>query len=134
METQTNYLSLPQKINSEFEIHDVDQAVRPIITKVGDTWTKHYRKSLISLPQTQTLSTDDLTKEKNKAFDLIDALSRSGSLDFDSGCQVHIFNAVCHSFDKTVLETLIQNNINPIQKLEGTMTLLSQIIHQNNSL
>lgn len=53
-----------------------------------------------------------------------------GTLEFDEGCQVHIFNAVYHSFDKTVLETVIQNNQNPLEKLEQTMTLLSHLIHQ----
>lgn len=74
-----NYLGVPNRIDSEFEIHDVDKAIRPIITKVQDKWTKTSKKSITSKDgQISTLLTDDLVKERNKAFDLLDALSRSG--------------------------------------------------------
>ena len=66
---------------------------------------------------------------KDKAFDLLDALSRSGSLPI-SNSELHVMMAVTHGFENDVTETIIQDNINPIEKLEKSTLLIGSIVHE----
>lgn len=61
------------------------------------------------------LSGDEQKSEKEKAFDLLDALSRSGSLFIDSS-ELHIVIGVTHGFEQSVMETIIREKLNPIEK------------------
>jgi hypothetical protein len=53
---------------------------------------------------------------KNEAFDLLDALSRSGSLDIQEA-SLHVLVATTHCFAETLMNTLLKDNINPIEKV-----------------
>ncbi len=53
-------------------------------------------------------------KERQKCFDLLDALTKSGALPIDYA-SLHIVIAATHCFDKSVMNTLIQGAY-PIQK------------------
>ena len=66
--------------------------------------------------------------EKEKAFDLLDALSRSGSLSV-SCSELHVVISVTHCFEKDVMGTVIQDNMNPIEKLEMSTLLVASLIH-----
>ena len=82
-----------------------------------------------SIFKRQKLSDDvDLKQEKDKAFDLLDALSRSGSLSIKSS-ELHVIVAVTHCFEKDIISTIIQDNINPIQKVESSTLLFASAIH-----
>merc|ERR1712157_689431 len=82
----------------------------------------------LSSPMTQNLGPDDIKAEKNKAFDLLDALSRSGSLPI-AYSELHVVVVVTHCFDKDVMSTVLCDNINPIEKLEGSTLLLASAVH-----
>ena len=69
-----------------------------------------------------------IQSERNQAFDLLDALSRSGSLPI-SCSELHVIVCVTHSFEKTVMNTLIQDNVNPIERLELSALLLASTIY-----
>merc|ERR1712194_755738 len=69
----------------------------------------------------------DILSEKKKAFDLLDALSRSGSLAI-SFSELHVVICATHSFEKNVMETVIVDNINPIEKLEMSTLLMASTI------
>ena len=71
----------------------------------------------LSKMETTQLSGPDLNNEKNKAFDLIDALSRSGALPIDHA-SLHVVMAATHCFDKTLMDCVIKGNVNPIEKVE----------------
>merc|ERR1712007_359347 len=60
--------------------------------------------------------------------DLLDALSRSGSLAIESS-ELHVIVAVTHCFEKDIIGTIIQDNINPIQKIESSTLLFASAIH-----
>lgn len=59
---------------------------------------------------------DEQKAEYDSAFDLLDALSRSGSLEIDYA-SLHIMVASTHCFGETLMNTLIKDNINPIEKV-----------------
>mmetsp|Transcript_27114 Transcript_27114/g.40611 ORF Transcript_27114/g.40611 Transcript_27114/m.40611 type:complete len:97 (+) Transcript_27114:2-292(+) len=66
-------------------------------------------------------------KERNKAFDLLDALSRSGSLPI-ACAELHVFVAATHCFENSLMATVIQDNINPIEKMEKSMLIVASTI------
>lgn len=53
----------------------------------------------------------------------------TGEFEF-SHSQFHILNGISHSFDKTLIESIIQDNINPIERVQQSAFLLTEVIHQ----
>ena len=76
-------------------------------------------------PTTSTLTGDAQKKEKDAAFDLLDALTKSGGLPVEHA-SLHVVAAM-HRFDKTVLETIVQNNMNPIDEAELSICFSSML-------
>jgi hypothetical protein len=110
-----------------------DASVRPTIISVGSEWTRHSQASLLAAPKQETLYSDQQDKERDKAFDLLDALTRSGSLPFDDA-ELHVVIGLTHCFDQSLMDTLIQKSINPIEKLEKTCLIAASVIHQTSPL
>ena len=67
-------------------------------------------------------------REKAKAFDLIDALTRSGALAFDAA-SLHVVVAATHRFDASIMDTVIKENVNPIERLERSSLIIASTIH-----
>ena len=66
--------------------------------------------------------------ERNKAMDLLEALSRSGTLPL-TDAQLHVFLCATHCFDKSLLETVIQDNVNPIDRVERSALIMAATLH-----
>jgi lipopolysaccharide transport system permease protein len=66
--------------------------------------------------------------EKHRAFDLLDALTKSGALPIDDA-SLHVVLAATHCFDKTLLDTVIQDNVNPIEKVERSLMIVGTTVH-----
>lgn len=62
------------------------------------------------------MSNSEQEEEKKQAFDLLDALSRSGSLDVDYA-SLHVVVAATHCFAESLMNTVVKDNINPIEKV-----------------
>jgi len=69
-----------------------------------------------------------MSSEKNRAMDLLTAISRSGSLPIESSV-LHVIVAVSHCFQKRIVETIIEDNINPIEKMKKSMMMIASVIH-----
>jgi len=83
-------------------------------------------------PTEQTLNNDEQEKERNKAFDLLDGLSRSGNLSFEHA-SFHVVLASTHCFDKSVMNTIIQDNVNPIEKVERSTLIVATTVHNKQA-
>ena len=59
----------------------------------------------LSKPETQTIGPPEQTVERNAAFDLLDALTRSGALPVEA-CSLHVGVAATHGFDRTLADTV----------------------------
>jgi hypothetical protein len=82
---------------------------------------------LLSKPKTESVHAAGQKDAKNAAFDLLDALTRSGALVVDEA-SLHVVLAATHCFDKTVVSAVVQDNINPIEKVERSMLIVSSAI------
>jgi hypothetical protein len=123
-----DFTGIPRLLDGAIEKFDADSALRSTTIKTGDKWTRLRQENLLTKPKMSNLYPEDIKSEKNKAFDLLDALSRSGSLPIPYS-ELHVVVCVTHCFDKSVMETVIQDNVNPIEKLEWSTLLLASTVH-----
>ena len=115
-------------LTRSFEALDEDAALRPTQIKTADVWQKKTRKGLLGRTSSLPMDSAEQVTETHKAFDLLDALSRSGTLPIAS-TELHVMVAATHCFDKSLLETVIQDNVNPIEKLERSALIVASAIH-----
>jgi hypothetical protein len=120
---------IPKRLDSTIEEHLSDYILRTSVIETGNSWTPLRQESLFTNIKSSTLSGDAIQSERNKAFDLMDALSQSGSLSI-AFSELHVIVCVTHSFEKNhVMSTLIKDNIDPIEKLEMSALLVASTIH-----
>jgi hypothetical protein len=77
---------------------------------------------------TQSLAVAEQKLEKQACFDFLDALTKSGQLSVE-GATLHVVMAATHCFDKNVINTLVQDNVNPIDKVERSQLIIASTIH-----
>ena len=65
----------------------------------------------------------------DQAFDLLDGLTRAGALSCDHA-SLHVVIAGTQCFDKTLMDTIIQDNINPIIKVQRSSLIVATTIHE----
>ena len=69
------------------------------------------------------MAEDDQRHHWDTAFDLLDALTQSGSIPIDDA-DLHVVLAATHCFDKTLINTIVQQNVNPIEKVERSILIM----------
>lgn len=126
-----DYTKIPAMLDSRFEQYGKGNVIRPTIIHPGSIWSKKSQKSLLSKPEDSTLDEDKQRSEKTKAFDLLDALTKSGALTVDHA-SLHIVMAATHCFDKTLLDTVVQDNVNPIERVEKSVLIMAATVHGQN--
>ena len=127
-----DYTKIPTELNQKFEELDEDAALRATIIKLGNVWTKKTQEALLAPMTTSTLNKNQQKLEQNKAFDLLDSLSRSGSLQCEYA-SLHVVIASTHCFDKNLMDSVIQDNINPIEKLERSELIVATTVHRESA-
>jgi hypothetical protein len=127
-----DYTKFPSLLDRRYEELDSDSVLRPTIINPGSVWSKKSYKSLMSGAETKPLLTDDQLLEKNAAFDLLDALSKSGALVMH-GASLHILIAATHCFDKSLMDTVVQGNVNPIERVERSALIMASTIHERSA-
>uniref|UniRef100_A0A7S2G5E7 Uncharacterized protein n=1 Tax=Haptolina brevifila TaxID=156173 RepID=A0A7S2G5E7_9EUKA len=123
-----DFTVIPQSLDAAYGRLDADSAIRPTRITIGDAWTKHSQPALLAAPRESTLGATEQKQAQQKAFDLLDALSRSGALTFDAA-SLHVLVAATHAFDRSLTETVIAQNVNPIEKLERSSLIIASTIH-----
>ncbi len=113
---------------TKYTRYNPDSSLCPTIINPGATWTKRSQAGLLSASQTTSLSADLQATEKSAAFDLLDALTRSGALPIEHA-SLHVIIAATHCFDQSVMDTVVQKNVNPIERVERSTLIMATIIH-----
>jgi hypothetical protein len=126
--TTTDFTRYPSLLDSRFEALDKQSSVRPTIINPGKTWTKRSQKALLAEPASAVWGEAEQLAEKNAAFELLDALSRSGGLSFDCA-SLHVVMAATHCFDASLMDTVVKGNVNPIERVERTMLIMASTVH-----
>ncbi len=124
-----DYTRIPAELDAKFERLDDDGALRPTIINTGDVWSRTAKKGLLSEPATESLFSDEQEEEKQRAFDLLDALTKSGALSVDHA-SLHVVLAATHCFDKTLVDTVVKGNVNPIEKVERSLVIAATTVHR----
>jgi hypothetical protein len=121
-------VNIPKLLDRAIELHDKNTALRSTTVETTNSgWTLIRQENLLSESKSRILRKHEIGKEKSRAFDLLDALSRSGSLEIPFS-ELHVLICATQEFEKTVMETVIQDNINPIEKLEVSTLLMASTI------
>eukprot|EP00005_Dracoamoeba_jomungandri_P000842 CAMPEP_0174250394 /NCGR_PEP_ID=MMETSP0439-20130205/578_1 /TAXON_ID=0 /ORGANISM="Stereomyxa ramosa, Strain Chinc5" /LENGTH=998 /DNA_ID=CAMNT_0015330449 /DNA_START=39 /DNA_END=3035 /DNA_ORIENTATION=+ len=128
VEAEEDYTLLPGKLDSQFSALDEDAALRATTIKPGKVWGKTSQKGLLSKPTTTSLTKNHQKDEKNKAFDLLDGLTRAGCLPI-ANASLHVVVAATHCFDNSLMDTVIVDNLNPIEKVERSSLIVASTIH-----
>mmetsp|Transcript_16499 Transcript_16499/g.46089 ORF Transcript_16499/g.46089 Transcript_16499/m.46089 type:complete len:638 (+) Transcript_16499:3566-5479(+) len=126
--SQLDFTAIPKLLDASMEKHDPDNALRSTTIKTSSSWTHKRQINLLSKPEANAMSSDEVKSEKSKAFELLDALSRSGSLGIEHS-DLHVIVCVTHCFENDVMGTVIQDNVNPIEKMERSTLLIGSAIH-----
>eukprot|EP00026_Physarum_polycephalum_P001947 Phypoly_transcript_01950.p1 GENE.Phypoly_transcript_01950~~Phypoly_transcript_01950.p1 ORF type:complete len:961 (+),score=229.34 Phypoly_transcript_01950:117-2999(+) len=124
-----DYTKVPAQLEQKFEEFDDSNSLRPTIINPGNTWTKTFHKSLLSEAEKKTIEVEEQNTERNKAFDLLDALTKSGALSVDFA-SLHVIIASTHCFEHSIITTIIKDNVNPIEKVENSALIVASTIHQ----
>merc|ERR1712228_656951 len=112
--------------------HDMDSSLTSTKLNVGPSWMRKRSESLLLQPKSESLSSSKKKAERNKAFELLDALSRSGFLPIDCA-ELHVIIATTHCFDKSLINTVVKDNINPIEKIEKSLLLIGSTFYCMNA-
>jgi len=118
---------LPAELDNNVDKYVPGQSICATTIKPSTTWTKKFQKKLLAKPEETTLGADQLHTEKNRAFDLLDALTKSGALPLHNTV-LHVVIANTVSFDKSLLHTVTRDNINPIEKAEAVAVTISSAL------
>lgn len=121
--------SLPNLLQNKFDKYGTSDSIRPGIVRAGEIWKRQRQENFFSSLKESNLVSNNLKTEKQRAFDLLDALTRSGGLSVDHS-SIHVFIATAHCFEENLLSTVIERNINPIVELEKSTLLMASVIHE----
>lgn len=122
-----DFTVVPKLLDSKIEKYDNDDALRSTIIKAGAVWTRVRQENLLTFAKLSTLVGPVVEDERRKAFDLLDAISRSGTLPIDCA-ELHIIVGVAHCFENDCMGTIIQDNVNPIEKVEKSSLMIAGTI------
>lgn len=119
---------VPAEMDRSISALDVEGAVRLATITPSDSWTKK-SAGLVASPKKSVLGATEQKQERNAAFDLLDVLSMSGALVVNNA-HLHVLIAATHSFDKSIMETLVQDSVNPIEKVMRSTLMMASTVHR----
>ena len=122
-----DFTLIPKMLDAQFEALDTGSALRATTIKVGNLWTKREQKNLLANMENISFNADMQKSAREKAYDLLDALSRSGSLPINC-VEVHALVCASHIFDRSIIDTAVIDNVNPIEKVEHSSIIIASTV------
>ena len=77
--------------------------------QVGAVWKKSSQRGLLAKRTSAVVGAEQQRTEKAAAFDLLDGLSRSGSLSIECA-SLHVIVCATHCFDASLIDTVVVKN------------------------
>jgi hypothetical protein len=119
---------LPRALDDAYEAYDSDASLRPVVITPTGPWTKTTHASLLSGAATASVPPPAQDAARREAFDLLDALSRSGALPLHHAA-LHVLVGAQHAFEESLMDTLIKKNVNPIERCERSQLIMAAALH-----
>ena len=120
---------VPVELDAAYEAHDDSSALRATVIAPSGDWAKKTLTHLLAkAPTHSVLRAPEQAAARGAAFDLIDALSRSGGLPMASAA-LHVVMGATHAFDESLLDTVVQGNVNPIERVERSLVIMAATLH-----
>lgn len=127
-----DYTRVPSELDARLEAQDTDAEMRPTNINVGSVWTLKAQAALLAKPTTKPMLPAAQEGAQQQAFDLLNALTRSGALPI-ADCSLHVMVAATHCFARSLMDTAIIDNINPIEKLERSSLIVASVVHSRHA-
>jgi len=131
IQTQQDVFEMRRILENTFESDDVTaDAVHSCIIKTSIPW-KLSKRGAIDGDDTiaHELQEEEIKSETSRALDLLDLLSRSGTLSL-SHVDHHVIMGKSHWFEHSIMETLVQQNLNPLSCLERSAVIFSETLQK----
>ena len=128
-----DFTRIPSQLDDAHDKFDPNSALRATIITASDAWTKTSQKGLLQSPFTSAIDASALEKERTATYDLLDALSRSGASILEDA-SLHVIVASTHNFDLSLMDTVVQGNINPIERVERSALILASTLHSTPAI
>lgn len=126
--SEIDFSKIPSKFEALVSLRAPNSPLRPTIIKPGSQWTHNSQSGLLGGETTRILTVVEQKIERSKCFDLLDALTRSGSLSLEN-VDMHIVLGSTHCFARSVFDSLVIDNVNPIEKLEQSELILAEVLN-----
>ena len=124
-----DFTQVPRALDKKFEALDTDSALRPTRIKCGPEWQKKEQRGLVGNNIDHLfLEAEEQAAEKARCFDLLDAISQSGAVTI-TDATLHVVVAATHRFGKSVLDCVVKDNVNPIEKMERSALIVASVVH-----
>jgi hypothetical protein len=123
-----DFTQVPRALDSKFEALDTDSALKPTKVKCAGDWEKLEQPSILGKPSVRYIDEDKQASEKTRCFDLLDAISQSGAITIENA-SLHVVVAATHCFGQSLIDTVIQENANPIEKCERSALIVASVVH-----
>ena len=122
-----DYTTIPTELERRFDGKETNSALRPTIVSAGNRWGRVTPLSGGG-ERKEVLRAEELAEERRKTFDLLDALTCSGAVAL-AEAELHVMVVGTHCFEKSVMDTVVEDSINPIERItESTRTLASVVL------
>ena len=122
--------AIPTQLDANFDFYGGGAALRSaVINPSSSSWSRQRKATLLSTVEDQQLFAQQIDSEKNNAIQLLDALTRSGAIAI-SNAEIHVVIAVTHCFTNTLMDSLVVDNINPVEEIERGVLIAASTLYR----
>ncbi|KAI8816120.1 uncharacterized protein EV422DRAFT_509988 [Fimicolochytrium jonesii] len=122
-----HFMRFPTTLDTRLRALASKDAIRPTILSLGEAWTRHRAASILQRVTKSQLDPNTQRMEREAAFDLLDALSRSGTVPLHHA-HLHFICAATHALDMTLLDTVVQKNVNPFKRVRDSALVMAATV------
>ena len=123
--TSSEITEMPRKLNAKLKGLQ-NKPLQQTAIETGDTWMQ--KNMLTPNSPAKEIGTAEQEVNTKRAMNLLDTLSRSGSLPIQFS-ELHAIIGVTHCFQHTLMDTLVLENVDPIKQLSDSTLLLASVVH-----
>lgn len=120
--------AIPSQLDTNFDLYGKGVALRSAVINPRSSWSRQRKATLLSVVEEQNLSSQQVDAEKTSAMELLDALTRSGAVAIENA-EIHVVIAVTHCFTSTLMDTVVVDNVNPIEEIERGVLIAASTLY-----